>query len=130
MPISMNLRENGHVFHLVFTNPWNSEELLNHYEQEARLLDSSPFRIHSMVDVRESRAMASGALQIARHRGRIEHPRRGIVVILGASNFRRNLMEMVFRMARFNRVRYFVSESDAWVYLRQVIQNEGSAETI
>jgi hypothetical protein len=128
MSITLNLRENGHVFHLVFVDPWQTEELVRVYAEEQRLLDQSPFKIHSLADVRLSRGLAKGALQTARHRGLIEHPMRGTVAVLGASSFLRNLTEMIFRNTRFNRLRFFADETAAWDHLREIIHAEGLTE--
>ncbi len=126
MPISFTIREEGHVFYLVFVDPWTKEDLLKLYEQEQHHIEQSPFQVHSLVNLFQAQHFVQGTLRISRHRGGMDDPRRGRVAVVGASNFLRNLTELIFRTARSNRLRFFVTEDDAWAYLRQIIREEGT----
>jgi hypothetical protein len=125
MPVTLDLRENGHVFHYIITDPWSLADLRAVQAQEIAWGENKPYRIHAFVDMTGMHHFPTGWFNIERapdrRRGRVNS---GNMAIYGASTFIRRLSESVFRVMGFDRARFFDKPDDAWVYLRGLIATE------
>jgi hypothetical protein len=122
MPVKQELIENGRILQVTFTDPWTVGEMTTLFPQAKEYYDKAPQKIHMLVDM-QSRYGSQGALR-ARQAPGLFHRNSGQIAVAGANALARSLGEAVFRVARFNRARFFDSQADALTYLRQVIASE------
>src|SRR5262249_17505630 len=123
MPVELELKENGRVMLWRFSDPWSLVELKPLTLQARDIFQKATFTVHSMADLRQARRVPSGVLS-TRQVTTWQHARSGQLVLLGASAFARLMMETVFRIARFDRFRFFEDEAEALAYLRGLIAEE------
>jgi len=75
------------VLSLEFESPWTWEEFSNASEQVNTMLDTLDHVADVIIDFRKSKGLPAGFLSQARKMGSKSHPKRGIVVIVGANRF-------------------------------------------
>jgi hypothetical protein len=125
MPIKLEIRENGHAFYYVYADPWSVPELLKiDAEIVAPHLSSATHKVHSVVNMKASRQIPSGLLQIRRGIVGMKHPNSGLAAIVGAPMFIQTLNDTVTRLAHFERGKLFKTEDEAWAFIRDVIARE------
>jgi hypothetical protein len=127
MPIIQELRENGHILFVKFSDPWTVAELEVRYTEDREIRDVSRFLVHSLVDVTELRYLPSGFIPVARRTPAFTHPKRGEVAVVGASIFVQRIAEVLILVTRAASLKFFRSHDEALVYLRQVIRKEEAA---
>ena len=125
MPITLELREDNQVFYWVFTDPWSFADLLPLSKQVRSHFESADHNIHTLAVMRLARHLPSNLLRI-REFQTWDHPNSGQLVIVGAPAFGKTIMDLVGRMVKFDRMRFFEKEDDAWAFLHQVMaQHKG-----
>src|SRR5258708_17571894 len=130
MPVTLRICEDGHVFHYVYTDPWDLRELLRLDAEQVRPhLESVNYKVHSVVDLRGSHEMPSGILRTRVMLAGMRHPNSGVAAVVGASQFVRVLNEVVTRLSRFDRGAFFETEDQAWNYIRDLIAKERQSGT-
>ncbi len=120
MTVQLELIENGHVLHYVFTDPVDMRELEAFNRQEKEYYDVVTHRIHSLVDIRQMTHVPQGALHV-RIRPNLTHKNSGHLVLVGASTLIRMLAETATRLAHFGHIEFFSEIDPAWAYLRDLI---------
>ncbi len=123
MAVTFELQENGSLMYWKIEDPWQLNELVGYYKQAAMILDNAPHMVHSLVDVQHVRQIPAGALS-ASHVTTWRHPRSGQTAIVGATPLIKAMMETLFQLVRFNRVRFFNDEVEARNYLLRLIEQE------
>jgi len=126
MPITMQLRENGHVAHYVLTDPWETADLVRLYPQGLAYRKSVPYPVHTLMDISAVQRVPSNILAARRGAPAFVYPNSGEVVMVGAHGFPQKIAEMIFKLAHYERVRFFDTEIEGWNYLRQVLDQEQS----
>ena len=124
MPVTMDLRENGHVLYVVVSDPWNMADIERITGETGGGIRLSSHPIHMLVNVQRARHIPKGLLTNARNPV-FRLPTMGQFVIVGSTPLLRGITQTVFRIAGFRRGHFFDSEGQALAYLRQVIAGEG-----
>jgi hypothetical protein len=128
MPIKVQILEKGHVFRYYYTDPWGLTDLI---ELDSALikphLDAVQHKVHSVVNMTASHHMPAGVLHIRHSLAGMRHPNSGLAAIVGGSNLVRVLNDLVTRIARVDRGKFFSTEDEAWAYIREVIRSESHA---
>jgi hypothetical protein len=123
----MEFRENGRVAYFVFTDPWELSDIAALLEDDNRRRDQSPQTIHSILNLAHARRLPPGAMGLRQISPELNHPRAGLVVLVGSNGFVRAVAEMVFKVAHSKKFKFVATEEEAWTYLRQMIQQERAA---
>lgn len=123
MPVTMEMQRDGRLMVWKFHHPWTVAEVSAHYDQVKALMDNSPCLIHSLVDLRDMKTIPSGALGL-RKTSTWDHPRSGYTVFLGGSAFAQSMINTLFRVVRFERIKFFLTEQDALTYVDSLIKED------
>ncbi len=121
MPITLEARANGRILHIIMADPWTITELKRTIAQVRACFDCASQEIHTLLDVRWLWLIPPNTLQQIQHNLVLDHPHNGELVIVGGTQPLRMLTEFVFKLARYDRARFFDAEDDAWTYLEQLI---------
>jgi hypothetical protein len=126
MPITVELRENGHVIYAVFAFPYTLQDAIDNREKEKALRDKGCGMIHSLLNMSAGGKPPNGVLKVAREGPSFIHPTRGKIAIVGASFFSQTIVQMASKLARrrFENIHFFQSEEQAWTFLREQIAQE------
>jgi hypothetical protein len=126
MPVTLDIRENGRVSYYVISDPWTTSELMALYPQDSDHRNSVSYVVHSIMNVSGIKRLPTDVIR-ARQNAPGLKPNSGQLVMVGANAFARRTAETIFRLAHYNRARFFDTEEQAWSYLRRMIQSEGLA---
>ncbi len=126
MPVTIETLNNARIVKLVVSDPWVIDDLTSKYEEEKPLFNASKVPVHTLVDLRLMRHIPPGALS-NRKSPNVTHPRSGQVALVGANAFAQVLVEVAFRLVRFDRVVFFDTEEEAMQYLTALISDEALA---
>lgn len=124
MPITSELQENGHVWFIKFVDPWSISELEAVYAAERRYRDSSQFALHVLINVNEMRHIPPRLLSMARRSPTFTHPKRGELAIVGTTSFARAIAEAVMLLTHTSKIRFFNTDEEARMHLRQIIARD------
>ena len=120
MPVSLETRENGHVQYYVVTDPWTVTDLVSHYPVDKIYRDSVPFKVHTVVNIKDSHQLPPGVMDARRGSAGLT-PTSGLLIVFGANPIAKLLIETAVRLARYSKLRFFDTEDDAWNFIRQWI---------
>ncbi|MEP7285178.1 MAG: hypothetical protein ABI947_05365 [Chloroflexota bacterium] len=123
MPVTFHFQENDRIMLWTLTDPWNVPDLMSFYKQAEVVLNNAPYIVHSLIDFRQARHIPAGALK-ARQTNTWDHPRSGQTVVVGAAPLLKKTLEALFRIMRFDRLKFFDGEAEARAYLRDLIAQE------
>jgi hypothetical protein len=131
MPITVELKENGHILYAVFKAPYDLAEAVAGRDKEEALRDASDHTIHSLLILSDSKRPPANILRVASRGTSFSHRTRGKIAIVGGSPIARTIVQMAAKVARgrFENIRFFDREEDAWKYLRSVIAQEQATKT-
>lgn len=127
MPVALQLEDNQRIMFWQFSDPWTMPELFAHYKESESIFKNATHRVHSLVDLQQARSLPSGILK-ARYRADWSHPRSGYTVVIGSSPLVKRTAELLFRITRFDRVKFFEDEASARAYLDKLIAAEIASE--
>lgn len=122
MPVTMEMRENNRVTYWAFADPWSVGELVHVSKQMKPIFDNSTRKIHTMTVVM-TRKIPAGVLRI-REVSTWAHPMSGQLVVVNAPPVGISIVEVITRLARFDRVHFFNTEEQGWLFLREVLAEE------
>jgi hypothetical protein len=125
MPVTLELRADGHVLVYTFRGRWNVSEVMALFPEEKHYRDKASHIVHALVDVQESRNIPAGLINL-RHGPGPGHPRAGYVVFVGAPPMGRPLITAIYRVMRFERFRFFDTAEEAWAFLNRLILTEST----
>ena len=118
MPVTNKLCDNGRILYRVIADPWTVEDLLRADALLKLHYDQANDKVHMLVNVRGARRVPPAVYRLGRGMT-LSHPNSGYIALVGASSMTRRLAENIFRIACFDRARFFDIEEDAWAFLRQ-----------
>ena len=127
MPVTFEFQENDRIMLWTFADPWTVPDLMSFYKQAEVVLNNAPHTIHSLIDFRQARQIPAGALK-TRQTNTWDHPRSGQTIVVGAAPVLKKTLEVVFRIVRFDRLKFFDNEAEARAYLRDLIAQETEAQ--
>jgi hypothetical protein len=122
MPVTLSLQENGRILYWQLTDPWSVSELTSLYPQVEQYFNNANQPIHSLLDFEAAHRLPSNALS-ARQTPTWNHPQSGQMAIAGSTAFIRGMLELMFRLVQFNRIKFFEHEPDARRYLISQLEN-------
>lgn len=131
MPATVTLEEKGHILHIVLKDPLTVEEFFAMEQQATRWSDTSPYNLHTFVDVRDLRQLPEGFLKF-RHAAGLTKMKSGHTVIVGASVYLQSAVQVLLTLTRNKSVRFFPDQKadEAMTYLQQIVAHEQSTSTV
>lgn len=124
MPAELNLIEDGYVLHYVFREPWSMTDMVDVNRRAKEYYDAAGHKLHVLLDVRGIRSAPPGFIR-ARSNPDITHPNAGNIAVVGANSYIRALGDVILKLARFQRAKFFGTEEEAWDYLREEMVKQG-----
>jgi len=125
MPFTLAAAEQGHVLHIVYTDPWTLGDVRTAIAHSERYFDQVDFKVHTLVDISATRMTPS--MIGLRDVFILTHHNIGAVVIVGAAAAYRIIIELIFQFYKLKHYAFFNSEDEAWCYLRKVIASEDAS---
>jgi len=122
--ITMELVENGHVAHYKISDPWTVSELVAFYPQETVYRDAVKYKIHAFADLTQAHKTPPNMLAARKGNPSLTHPNSGQLVLVGISPLYEAIASTIFRITHYTKAKLFLTEAEAWVYLRELITNE------
>jgi hypothetical protein len=122
MPVTMEMRENNRISYWVFEDPWTVGELVKISKESNPIFENITHKFHTLTVV-NARHIPTGVLQV-RQIGSWSNPMSGELVIVNAPPVAKTIVEVLTRLVRFNRVRFFDTEVQGWQYLTDVLAEE------
>src|SRR5437899_1614483 len=99
MPTTLDIEEGGQLFVLRLIDPWTMEDLLTTYPKAlAHLNNGENYKVCTLVDLTQMKVVAKSALK-GRINPFVTHPRNGPVVVVGANQFARVIVDTALRIA-------------------------------
>ncbi len=126
MPVTLEVRADGHVLVYTFKGRWNVGDVAALFPEEKRYRDSVNHTVHAFVDARGSRNIPAGLTNL-RHGPGPHHTTAGYVALVGVPVFGRPLVTAIYRLVHFDRFKFFDSEEEAWAFLNGLIAAESVA---
>ncbi|MEP7285537.1 MAG: hypothetical protein ABI947_07195 [Chloroflexota bacterium] len=128
MPVTFDLREDGHVAYYTVTDPWTKDEFVAHYPLDIAHRTSVKYPVHWVLDFQGTGTMPPGILRARDNSPLLLYPKTGDFLIVGGSYFVRTIAETILRLLRFNNGHFFRNDTEAWVYLRTLLAKEKVAQ--
>jgi hypothetical protein len=126
MPVRFEYRENNRVAFYAFSDPWETHEFVAHYPADNAYRASVKHTIHTFMDLTGARSIPTNILRARTKAPAWSHANSGVIVMVGAIPLAKSVAGMVFKIARFNRAKFFNTADEGWAYLRQLIAEEES----
>jgi hypothetical protein len=124
----MEIRAEGRVVCFTYTDPLTVSEITDSYAANRKHRDSVQHVVHCLVDVRGMHKVPFGALRTRGGPG-FTHPRSGVIVFVGASHLARSLALVAATFTgNTTKLHFFDTETEAWVFLNNVIEEDRQAE--
>jgi hypothetical protein len=122
MPFTLTVAEQGHVLHVVYTDPWTLDDVRTVIARSEHYFNQVDFRVHTLVDISATRMTPSmlGLRDVLI----LTHRNIGAVAIVGAARAYRIIVELIFQFYKLKHYGFFNSEDEGWCYLRKLIANE------
>ena len=128
MPVHLHLSDNRRYLIYEISEPLTMDELIKAYEQEREYRDALPYTVHSIVDMSQLRRIPANWLTAKAGPG-LKHPRSGEMLIVGVSVGIRMIMDMLFKITGYKRMRFFTTRAEADTYMAQLVQATEAAAT-
>jgi hypothetical protein len=123
MPVTIEYVENGRVLLYTFSDPWDANELAASYAGTREYLGKAHHKVHTLVDVRSARRVPSRVMDLRRGPD-WSHPNSGHVAVVGSATAISIFVQAIFRLSRFDRIRFFNTLDEGWTYLRKLMAEE------
>lgn len=121
MPVSVQL--SGDKMHLIYelADPMQVNELMKAYDTEKELRDSIPYTLHSIVDMSDVHHIPRNWL-IAKAGPGLTHPRSGHMLIVGITNGLKTMVQIIFKITKYNRIQFFENREEAEAQMAILVQ--------
>src|SRR5258708_7797553 len=127
MPVTMEIRENGHVAYYVLTDPWETSDLTALYPQDIQYRNSVKHLVHTVMNISKVVRVPRNILRARSGAPAFIHPNSGQLVMIGAQAFPKLMAETIFRLAHYERAKFFDTKEEGGAYIRQIICKECGA---
>src|SRR5260221_6479999 len=124
MPITVENREDGRVRYFVITDPWVTNDLVSLYPADRAYRDNAHFTVHTMMNISKMKQIPPGLLAVRVDAPAFFHPHSGYLLMIGAGMFPRVMAETIFKLAHYDRARFFETEEEGWAFIQKVLANE------
>jgi hypothetical protein len=128
MPVTAELRENGHVWYYVITDPWQAKDLIALYPLDFEHRNTVDHKVHTFMNVSGMNFLPPGLLSAGNKAPAWSHPTSGQLVMVGAHKIARKVAETIFKVANYDRAKFFANEDEGWDYLREFIRAENAKQ--
>jgi hypothetical protein len=123
MPFESTLVENDRIIYLIFSDPLTLEELEQYFDNNFAG-NSSPHKIHALVDIRKLvHPPPAGSIRAWRRSG-LSRPNVGYTALIGGSGLVRLIANTIFWLAQYVRAKFFDTYEEGLTYLRDIIAHE------
>jgi hypothetical protein len=124
MPVTLDIRENGHVVHYVLSGQWQPRDLMNLYDEEWAYRASVNHPVHALMDLRKMANVPPGVLTVRKGAPTLLHRNDSHFVLVGANVYAQAVAETIFKLTHYTKAKFVATEEEAWAYLRQIIAQE------
>lgn len=127
MPVNVNLNETKQYLIYTMSDPLEMPDLYAAYAKEKELRDSQPHTIHSLVDMTGLTRIPPNWLTAKAGPG-LTHPRSGQMVFCGVSMGLKIVLNTIFKITRYERMKFFDTHEEAEAYIQQLV-SAGTSQT-
>ncbi len=125
MPVRFEILEDGWVVRYTFEKPWTTVECTAHYPEDNAHRSRVNHTVYLLLDLSLSRQLPPADIFKARTNAPIVlYPDSSEMIVAGASPLEIRIAETIFRIVRLKNARLFVTNEEAWDYIRQQIAEE------
>jgi hypothetical protein len=124
MPVTLELCEDGHVAYYIVSDPWQTTDLTRWYAEDNAYRNGVDFKVHTFMNMTQVKHVPSNIISARVNAPAFTNPHSGQLVMIGAFSFVKTMAEMIFRLAHYERAKFFNIEQEGWTYIRQVITEE------
>jgi hypothetical protein len=122
MPVDVRLSDNKKYLIYTMDDPLGINELMQAYSKERDIRDSIPYQLSSMVDMSQVRGIPRNWLTAKAGPG-LTHPRSGAILIVGVSRALMALVNIIFSIARYDRVQFFDTYEEAEAKMQELTKD-------
>src|SRR5258708_39858520 len=116
MAVKCEMWENGYVAFCVLSEPWEAPDLRALYPEDILFRNSVDHVVHTFMNVSAVRRVPSNVIHVRIGAPAFIHPNTGQLVMVGAQSFPKIMAETIFRLAHYQRARFFDTEAEGWEY--------------
>jgi hypothetical protein len=120
----IDLLEEGRVLRFTFVEPWTLIELTSYHPRIRAILGASPYRIHTLVDLRNIRTLAPNVLSARYGSLSLAHPNNGEIVFVGPNHLFGTMAEALFRLRHYQKARFMSELEPTLLYLHETVARE------
>lgn len=128
MPVELEFILDQRVLVYQISDPFEIEELMEAYDQEKAFRDSMPHVVHSIVDMSGLTKIPRSWLTAKAGPG-FSHPRSGIIMLVGLTPGLKLILQVILRITKYPRLRYFDKRDEAEAFVRKLLAEEQPART-
>src|SRR5258708_605372 len=99
---------------MCYLNPWQTSDLTSLYPRDIAHRNTVNFKVHTFMDVNQVRQIPPGILAVRRGAPAFSHRNSGQLIMVGALPFPKKTAELIFRLAHYDRAKFFDTEDDGW----------------
>ncbi|MCL4247457.1 MAG: hypothetical protein KJ065_04865 [Anaerolineae bacterium] len=126
MPVEIEFILDQRVLVYQISDPFEIEELMEAYQKERTLRDSVPHTVHSIVDMSRVAKIPKSWLTAKAGPG-FTHPRSGIIILVGLTLGLKRIVQVILRITKYPRLRYFDTRDEAEAFVRDLLVDEQPA---
>ena len=120
MPVNVQFSEDRRYIIYTIDDPVKIEDLLESYETEREYRNSVDYVVHSIVDMSDIKRIPPNWLTAKAGPG-LTHPHSGEMVFVGISRGLRIILNTIFRITRYNKMKFFDTRAEADAYMQQLV---------
>jgi len=120
MPVHLEMRYDNRLAYWEFSDPWTLEEIVNLLPVAHHYLTLTNAPVYSFVDARNARQIPQGMFQLPRLAVWNLPNGREVVFVTGSVAIRA-MIQLLFRLARSDRLVVYTNYDEAWAYTQQLL---------
>lgn len=121
MPVNLMFDPQNRYVVYELSDPLDMRELNDAYEQELAYRDATQNTVHLLADISGARKLPTNWLSAQATPG-LKHPRSGEILLVGLSMSIRMAVEVVAKVANFDRLRFFNTREEADAHLQMLLE--------
>jgi hypothetical protein len=123
MPIHKELRADGRILYLVFTDEWSIRDVIDSHAIDREAMDRATHKIHTVLHMK-SQKVPEGLFSMWHSSPTLHHPNSGHLFIINAPPVIRAMAEDMFALSGYKNAHFFENEADTWALLDQLMVEE------
>lgn len=120
MPVHVALSDDQTYILYEISDPLKMDELMLAYDEEKKIRDKIPYTLHSVTDMSEIRGIPHNWLTAKSGPG-MTHPRSGLITIVGISVGLRIIVNTIFSIVGYRRLKFYATRDEAIAAIRREI---------